>query len=108
MSSAPALPASLRYPEPPELSPALRATAQGWLRYEDVSQDGRVMLTSLAHGIGLTVWQNLLVHHPGSHAMAKAGVVPILTRFAMEGGDGPTSVRRPLDMSGGCRFAHTE
>jgi hypothetical protein len=108
MASLPNLPASLRYPEPPELSPALRATAQGWLRYEDVSQDGRVMLNSLAHGLGLTVWQNLLVHHPGSHALNKAGIVPILTRFVIEGGDGPTSVRRPLDMSGGCRFSHTE
>jgi hypothetical protein len=76
------------------------------LRYEDVSQDGRLMLLALPHSIGDVVWQRLLAHHP-LISLGRSGVIPILTRFVIEGGDGPLGVRGPLSATGSFQLAHS-
>jgi hypothetical protein len=95
------------FPDEPEVPAEQRAEASSALRYEDVSQDGRLMLLGLPHVLGDTVWQKLLVHHPLTRASYAAGIVPILSRFVLEGGDGPLSVSRPLTTSACYRAAHT-
>ncbi|HEX5829834.1 MAG TPA: hypothetical protein VFY16_02560, partial [Gemmatimonadaceae bacterium] len=46
------------------LEPFAEATVR--LRWEDVAQDGRIMLTALAPAIDWTVWNGLLKDHPGA------------------------------------------
>ncbi len=93
------------FPEPPEVPAVQRGAGQTELRYEDVSQDGRLMLLGLPHAIGDLVWRKLLVHHPVTRA-GHAGILPILTRFIVEGGGGPVSVRWPLEGDGRYQLAH--
>jgi hypothetical protein len=76
------------------------------LRYEDISQDGRVKLLALPQTMGAIVWQHAL--RPSAILAAQhSGIVPILTRFVMEGGGGPASVRKPLDAEGRYALYHT-
>ena len=97
----------MQFPEPPEVPAAQRGTGSTHVRYEDVSQDGRVMLLGLPQIYGVAVWQNLLTHHPVTRAMAQHGIVPILTRVVVQGLGGPISVRRPLEIQGCYELAHS-
>jgi hypothetical protein len=94
------------FPPEPDVAPSERATGQTALRYEDVSQDGRVMLLGLPHAIGDIIWKQLIVYH-GINRAAHAGIIPVLTRFVLEGGQGPISVRWPLSGAGAYQLAHT-
>ena len=94
------------FPDEPNVPASQRAVAESSLRYEDVSQDGRLMLLALPHTIGDVIWRKLLMHHPAASAR-EHGILPILTRFVIEGGAGPISVRRPLDVAGAYQFGHT-
>src|SRR4051794_29637434 len=94
------------YPTGPDVGEGERARGQSPLRYEDISQDGRLMLLALPHAIGSVVWQQLL-RHSAVTAVGRSGIVPILTRFVIEGGDGPFSVRHPLDADGRYQLSHT-
>jgi hypothetical protein len=40
------------------------------------------------------------------HGLRAQGIIPILTRFTIEGGPGPFAVDRPLDVEGGFTIAH--
>jgi hypothetical protein len=94
------------FPPEPDVPPEQRAAGQVPLRYEDISQDGRVKLLTLPHTSGPTVWQQAL--RPSAIVQAQhAGVVPILTRLVMEGGGGPVSVRKPLEVTGCYALCHT-
>ncbi len=95
------------FPPLPEVPASHRAHAQSPLRYEDVSQDGRVMLLSLPHAMGLAVWQKLMVDSPVPRAAQHQGLVPLLTRLVIEGHGGPVSVRRPFEIDGGYVLGHT-
>jgi hypothetical protein len=95
------------FPTLPEVPAAQRASARGPLRYEDVCQDGRLLLTSLPHFMGLAVFQGLLVKHALSRHSAHAGVYPILSRLVIEAGAGPVSVGRPVTAEGAFGLAHT-
>ena len=68
------------------------------LRYEDVAQDGRMRLLSMPPVLGPTVWRTL-PDHPVTKACLAAGVVPILTRIVVEGGDGPISPVEPVSVN---------
>jgi hypothetical protein len=94
------------FPDEPEVPPSDRAEGESHLRYEDVSQDGRLMLLALPHTIGDIIWRKILNHHP-STKIAHSGVVPILTRFVLEGGGGPVSVGKPMHGRGCFQMAHT-
>jgi hypothetical protein len=94
------------FPVEPDVDPAQRAEGESGLRYEDVSQDGRALLLGLPHAIGDIIWKQRLVHH-GINRVAHAGVIPVLTRFVLEGGQGPIAVRWPLSGRGAYQLAHT-
>ena len=51
-------------PLPPARGYEGKGTAEVAPRYEDVTQDGRVVLTSLMPGVGFAVWRELLSKMP--------------------------------------------
>ena len=75
------------------------------LRYEDVTQDGRVVLTSLPVALG-TLWSSLAGDAATRKAMRVAGILPILSRFELEGGPGPFGVDKPVRVEGGYALSH--
>ncbi len=95
------------FPERPALPPEQCAAGSMSLRYEDVAQDGRLVLDAIPHGLGEVLWQTLLTKHPMSDKLTAEGVVPILTRIVVEGQGGPIAVRRNLEATGGFQLAHT-
>jgi hypothetical protein len=79
------------------------ATARVHLRYEDVSQDGRLLLEVLPNALGAAVWGAQLAKDSIAKTCMEQGVIPILTRFVIEGAPGPFGVMTPLAVTG--RFA---
>jgi hypothetical protein len=72
-------------------------------RYEDVTQDGRVHLSSLM--VGLTAVWRTLAHGKQLQAMVRKGILPILNRIVMHGEDGPFSVHTPIHVEGTWRLS---
>jgi hypothetical protein len=96
------------FPEPPDVPE--RAEGDSPLRYEDVSQDGRVMLLALPHTIGDVIWRKILTNHPLAK-LGRQGIVSILTRMVIDhgvgGAPGPVGVGKPLRADGRFQLAHT-
>jgi len=90
---------------PPDLP---RAAARVHLRFEDVTQDGRLVLEALPNALGPTVWRGIVQHDPGAAALFARGIVPILSRFVLSGGAGPFSSSGPFDAEGAMRLARSE
>ena len=95
-----------RIPPTPEDTP--RHTARVHLRFEDVTQDGRLVLEALPNALGPTIWRGILAHDPSSAATFAAGIVPILSRFVLEGAPGPFSANVPIEAEGTCQLARAE
>ena len=85
---------------PPAPGDLPSASARVHLRYEDVTQDGRVLLEVLPNALGSAVWAAQLEKAPFARECFRRGVVPILTRFVLEGTPGPFAVSQPLDAVG--------
>jgi hypothetical protein len=83
-----------------------RATASLSFRYEDIAQDGRMMLGALSPALGAVIWSRLLAHHPAARGMQRSGIVPILTRLVAEGMPGPFSVNSAAAVTGAFQAAH--
>jgi hypothetical protein len=69
-----------------------REEARVLLRFEDVVQDGRLVLEALPNAIGPTVWRRMLAPDRLATACRQKGIVPILARLVLEGTPGPFSV----------------
>ncbi len=95
------------FPDEPALPDAQRRAGESTLRYEDVAQDGRLTLFALPHTLGDVIWRNMLVGVSWVQQFNRTGIVPLLTRFVLEGGAGPISVRTPLSGRGAYQLAHT-
>jgi hypothetical protein len=93
---------------PPFPQDTPRATARVHLRFEDVTQDGRLVLEALPNALGPAVWRGLLAHEPTFPLFFQDGIVPILSRFSLEGLAGPISANVPIDAEGTFRLAHTD
>src|SRR5258706_14855199 len=78
-----------------------RTVAPVPLRFEDVTQDGRLVLEALPSALGPTVWHGVRDHDKAARSCMKHGVVPILTRFVLEGTAGPFSANAPVEAEGG-------
>jgi hypothetical protein len=87
---------------PPE---ALRAHADVSLRFEDVTQDGRLVLDAIPNALGPAVWRAILSRDPSVMALLKEGIVPVLSRFMLEGEPGPVSATAVVEARGACQFA---
>lgn len=76
------------------------AAARVHLRYEDVCQDGRLLLEVLPNALGSAVWGAQLSKDSIAMRCMAEGVIPILTRFVIEGTPGPFGVMTPLGVTG--------
>jgi len=81
-----------------------RVKGQLPLRYEDVAQDGRLVFETIPVGLA-TIWGKLLATGAEREALLSQGVIPILTRLAIEGGPGPFAMDHPLEVEGGYSLA---
>lgn len=97
----------LSFPTEPDLPCERLARGSVPLRYQDISQDGRLVLRAIPASVGAIVWRNLLADHPVHTQAREAGILAILSRIVLEGGDGPLSVRGPLRGEGGFELAHS-
>lgn len=97
----------LYFPDPPEVAADQRSAGKLHLRYEDICQDGRVLLEALPQGMGIAVWRDLLARHPLTEMSRKTGIIPILTRLILAGEDGRLSVSFPVACHGRVELAHS-
>jgi hypothetical protein len=96
------------HPFPPVPAHTARSNATVHLRFQDVTQDGRLVLEALPNALGPTVWRGILAQDPATTACVAAGIVPILSRYVLEGAPGPFSPNIPLEAEGTCRLARVE
>lgn len=75
------------------------------MRYDDVTQDGRVRLETLTVSLGV-IWRQLLVSSEIREGLLAQGIIPILTRFQLEGTPGPFAIDPPLEVHGGYALTH--
>jgi hypothetical protein len=95
--------------EIPALPPARAADVTGHAellpRYEDIAQDGRLVLTAMMPGLGAAVWRTMMSAVPALEAFREQGILPILRRLVILGEAGPLSVHVPVRYQGTFRFA---
>ncbi|MBK7864060.1 MAG: hypothetical protein IPJ65_36760 [Archangiaceae bacterium] len=77
------------------------------LRFEDVMMDGRVRLELIANSVGLA-WREELMHHPLTPWARSQGIIPISTRFVIDGTPGPFSVDGPVTARARWEIMRTE
>ena len=81
------------------------ATTETFVRYEDVTQDGRLIPIAIPPALG-GLWRDAVVKHPGARSSQAAGVIPILTRLTMTALDQPIRVDRKVESRAGFALAH--
>ncbi len=92
---------------PPEVPPSQRGRGDLALRYEDVSQDGRLGCRAMTHGIGPALFRDVIRTHAAAPLFAKEGIVPILSRVTVESHGGPIGVQLPVACDGAFSFVKT-
>ena len=90
----------------PDVPAGQRGVGSVLLRYEDVAEDGRLLLHTMSAGLGECVWKALLLDSAASKSLRARGILPILSRLVLEGGDGPHSLDAPLAVDGRYQLAH--
>ncbi len=83
-----------------------RTAGQLHLRYEDVAQDGRVMIQMLPVSLGV-IWRSITIPRETRRSLRAGGILPILTRYEMEAGEDSFAVEQPLNVTGGFSLAHS-
>ena len=76
------------------------------LRYEDISQDGRIKVDFLPHAMGAAGWRTLLANHP-IRELSQGGLLPILNRICIHAKDEPVSVSAEVTARARMVLAHT-
>jgi hypothetical protein len=89
----------------PAFAPGQSTVSTTALRYEDVTQDGRLMPIALPPTMA-GVWRDVLTEHPGARNALKTGVIPILTRMVLVSEEQPIHVNRPIETRAGFELAH--
>jgi hypothetical protein len=92
-------------PIPPD---APRATAAVYLRFEDVTQDGRLVLEAIPNALGPAVWRAIVGRDPSALQLFARGIVPVLSRFVIEGEPGPLSANAAVEAEGACRLTRAD
>jgi len=95
------------FPAPaiPTFEPGHSADGTFHLRYEDVTQDGRLIAIAVPSALA-TLWRDVLVDHPGARNALNVGILPILTRFTLRSFDQPIRVDREVHTHTGFALAH--
>lgn len=81
----------------------MQAQGQLWLRFEDLAQDGRLMLGALPASL-TPLWHTVKARGRLWYA---AGMAPIISRIRLTAGDGPFSMESPLEVDSRFTLAHT-
>lgn len=93
-------------PIPPFRGPGPeRGEAELLPRYEDITQDGRLVLTAMMPGLGQAVWRALLGANPALESFRMQGVLPILRRLVLVSEAAPLTVHAPIHYEGTWRLA---
>jgi hypothetical protein len=61
-----------RLPAFPDVPDAQRGRGDVYVRYEDVTQDGRLAARAASHAIGAAVWRDVLERHPLTPVLDRA------------------------------------
>jgi hypothetical protein len=99
------MPSWIEAPTPPEQA---GATSRLHLRFEDISQDGQVLLEVMPHALGAAVWRPRVAQDPDVQACMAQGIIPILSRYVIEGTAGPFDLMSPVQATGRHALAETE
>ena len=75
------------------------------LRYDDLTQEGQIKLSSLHLALGRVAFGELWTRHPLFHTRRR-GIVPILTRLVLESDPVPVSFGAPVEGRGKLELAH--
>lgn len=94
-------------PPPPEVPESQRGSGALHLRYDDVTQHGRMRLEPLTHAVSAALWRHTIPEHPLSPRLAADGILPILARLVLESGSGPISVRGSVQCRGAFELVRT-
>lgn len=99
--------AAMLFPAPPApvFPPDRATTTERYPRYEDCTQDGRLVTLAIPPALS-TLWQTTIARHPGAHNASAAGVISLLTRLTVTSLDQPIRVRRPVSATVGFELAH--
>lgn len=97
----------MSFPKVPEMLDSESAKAPLSLRYEDLTQDGQIKLTSLLQAVGSTGFAQVWVKHP-LLATFSQGILPILTRLVIHTEAAPTLLGATLQAQGGMQTAREE
>jgi hypothetical protein len=90
-------------PAAPPSSPEQRGRTTVRFRFEDVAQDGHVVLEAIPQSLGAS-WRRIAARGAVDFG---PGVVAILSRVVIEGGEGPVSVSADAEAEGFYHLAHT-
>ncbi len=93
-------------PSVPVVPESQRSTASYALRWEDLTQDGRIRLPALVASIGPTIWKPMLAHAPLQAALAADGVRSVFTRLVLDAGSARFSLGERLATEGAYQLAH--
>jgi len=92
-------------PPRPEFPSDQHGKTEGHLRYEDITQDGRLMPIAIPPVLS-GFWRNVLVKHKGATLAGQQGIIPILTRLTITSTDQHIRVDRMIEASTGFVLAH--
>ena len=83
------------------------ATTSQHLRYEDITQDGRMIPIAMPAQMG-GLWEAVLIRHPGARNAMMRGIIPILTRITASTLDQPIRVDRHVEATTGFELARDD
>jgi hypothetical protein len=92
-------------PSAPAFPPDRSTSSERFPRYEDCTQDGRLITTAIPPALAV-LWQTTMAHHPGVRSATAAGVISLLTRLTVSSLDQPIRVHRPIEAAVGFELAH--
>ena len=97
----------MQFPAPP--APAFpagqAAVTSSRLRYEDLTQDGRLLPIAMPYTLA-GLWREVLDAHPSARLARGRGVVPLLTRMTLASSGTPIRVDEPVEAKAGFELAH--
>ena len=92
-------------PSAPRFPPAHTATIERYPRYEDCTQDGRLIQIAIPPALA-AIWETALDHHPGVRDAHAQGVLSLLSRLTVTSLDAPIHVERTITSNAGFELAH--
>jgi hypothetical protein len=96
----------MTHPPLPDVPDTQRATGTYPIRFEDLSQDGRVHFEPVVASIDAAIWRPLLSKDPLTRTLHKEGVRPIFTRLALEVGPARLELGTLLTAEGLYELSH--